>query len=216
MVSVRRVVAIGLTAALATTACGGDDDEAATTTTTSVSTTSTSAVPTTSSSSTTSTTTGDQRRRLTQSCTLQDRDVRIVVRYPEAWHVNTGEPVPGCTAFDPDPIDLRRGTELPRDLGVVLRVEPVAFGRASTAEGVRVEEESRTSIDGRTAVRQEVVTTGQGLGPAGQRSLRYIIDAGTDRSIIISTWDVEGNDFADDSEVLDAMATALDIEPRNG
>lgn len=215
MISVRRAVAIGLTAALATAACGGDDDDAATTTTTSISTTSTTAVPRTSSSSTTSTTTGDQGSRLTQSCTLQDRDVRIVVGYPEAWHVNTGEPAPRCTAFDPDPIDLRRGTELPRDLAVVLRVEPIAFARASTADGVRVERESRTTIDGRTAVRQEVVTTGEGLGPPGQRSLRYIIDAGADRSIIISTWDVEGNDFADDSEVLDAMATALDIEPRN-
>lgn len=216
MISIRRVAAVGLTAALATAACGGDDDEAATTTTTSISTTSTTAAPTTSSSSTTSTTTGDQGRRLTQSCTLQDRDVRVMVRYPEAWQANPGEPVPRCTAFDPEPIDLRRGTELPRDLGVVLRVEPVGFDRASAADVVRVEAERRMTIDGRRAVRQEVVTTGEGLGPAGQRSVRYIIDAGAERSIIMSTWEVEGNDFARSTDVLDAMANALDIEPRNG
>lgn len=220
MVSIPRVVAVGLTAAIAVAGCGGDDDEAGTTTTSSsgASTTAgptTSTVRTTSTSSTTSTTTGDQAPRLAQSCTLEDRDVRIVVRFPEAWHVNSAQPVPRCTAFDPDPIDLPGRTELPRDLAVVLRVEPVGFDRASTAEGVRVEAETRTTIDGRTAVRQEVVTTGEGLGPAGQRSVRYIIDAGTDRSIVMSTWDVEGNDFARSRDVLDAMARALDIEPRN-
>ena len=219
MVSVPRVVAVGLTAAVAIAGCGGDGEEAGTTTTTSPSAPTTagpttSTVRTTSTSSTTSTTTADQAPRLAQSCTLQDRDVRIVVRYPEAWHVNSAQPVPRCTAFDPDPVDLPGATELPRELAVVVRVEPVGFDRASTAEGVRVEAERRTTIDGRTAVRQEVVTTGAGLGPAGQRSVRYIIDAGTDRSIVISTWDVEGNDFPRSREVLDAMAAALDIEPR--
>ena len=209
----RRLAVVTVTAALTITGCGGDEDEA--TTTTLGPTTSTSAEPTTSSSSGTSTTTGEQGSRLSQSCVLRDRDVRIGVRYPRGWRVNSGQTVPECTAFDPDPIELRVGTELPRELAVVVRVEPVGFERASTAEGVRVEMERRLTVDGRRAVRQEVVTTGQGLGPAGQRSLRYIIDGGTDRSIIASTWNVEGNNFSASTEILDAMATSFDIEPRN-
>lgn len=215
MVTSRRLAVVALTATMTITGCGGDDDEAATTTTTSSSTTSTTAGPTTSRASSTSTTTGDQGRQLTQSCTLRDRDVRIGVRYPGGWHVNSAQTVPDCTAFDPDPIELQGATELPRELAVVMRVEPVGFDRASTAAGVRVEAETRMTVDGRRAVRQEVVTTGEGLGPAGQRSVRYIIDAGTDRSIIASTWNVEGNNFAASSEILDAMAAALDIEPRS-
>lgn len=215
MVSSRRPAVVTLTAILIFTGCGRDEDEAATTTTTSSSTTSTTAGTTTSIRSGTSTTTGGQGSRLSQSCVLRDRDVRIGVRYPRDWRVNSGQTVPECTAFDPDPIELRGGTELPRELAVVVRVEPVGFDRASTAEGMRVEAERRMTVDGRPAVRQEVVTTGRGLGPAGQRSVRYIIDGGTDRSIITSTWNVEGNNFAASTEILDAMATSFDIEPRN-
>ncbi len=195
----RYLAAVTVVATVAAAACGDGDDEAATTTTT---------------SSTTSTTRGDQRRALTQSCTQQDREVRIVVRYPEGWHANDGEEVVRCTAFDPEPIELRPGTEFPADLGVVLRVEPVGFDRASTAAGVRVEDERRVTIDGRRAVRQEAVTTGTGLGPAGRRSVRYVIDGGTDRSIIATTFDVEGNDFTVSVDVLDAMAATLEIDPR--
>lgn len=204
MAPLRHLAAFALAVILMAAACGDDDDEAATTTTT------------TTTPTTTTSTVDDGDVALTQSCTHEDRDVRIIVRYPEGWYAADGHGLQSCTAFDPEPIELRPGTEFPRDLGVVLRVEPVAFARAATGAGRSIEDERTLTLDGRTAVRQEAVTTGEGLGPAGLRLVRYVVDGGTDRSIIATTHDVEGNDFSRSTEVLDAMAAAFDIDPRNG
>ena len=204
MAPLRHLAAFALAVILMAAACGDDYDEAATTTTTTTTTT----------TATTTPTVDDGDVALTQSCTHEDRDVRIVVRYPEGWYAADGQGVQSCTAFAPEPIELRPGTEFPRDLGVVLRVEPVAFARAATGAGRSMEDERRLMIHGRRAVRQEAVTTGEGLGPAGLRLVRYVVDGGTDRSIIATTHDVEGNDFSRSIEF--AMAAAFDIDPRNG
>jgi len=201
--SLRDLAAVVLAAAVTGTACGDGDDHAATTTT----------VPST--TSTTTSTSRDQRVALTQSCTHQNRGVRVVVRYPERWNVNRGQDVQSCAAFDPDPIDLRPSTEFPPDLAVVVQVEPLALDRARSGRGVRVEAERMLTIDGRRALRQEVVTTGEGLEPAGVRFVRYVIDAGRDRSILASTFDVQGNDFMRSIEVLDAMAAAFEHRTLN-
>jgi len=197
---VRWLVALAAWALMSWAACG-DDDETATTSTAG-------------GTSTPSTTRGD-RPALTLSCTHQEREVRVVVRYPEGWHTNSDAGVVPCSAFDPEPFQLRPGTEFPPELAVVLRVEPIDFGRASAVAGTRVEDESRMTIDGRSAVRQEVIATGIGLAPAGQRSVRYVVDAGAGRSVVATTSDVEGNDFSVSTSVLDAMVTTFDIDPRN-
>ena len=208
----RRLGPVAVAAALTVAACGEDDDQAAPTTTTSTSTTA--ATTTSSSSSTTSTTTANDGLELTQSCIHDERGVRVTVRYPEGWHVNDEKAQP-CSAFDPDPFELQPGSEFPRTLAVVLRVEPLEFDSATTVTGVLVEER-RLSVDGRAAARQEIVTTGEGLAPAGLMSVRYVVDGGVERSAVATTFDVEGNDFERGVEVLDAMMAALEIEPRNG
>lgn len=213
----RRAATVALAATVAIAGCG-DDDATTTTgspaTSTAAEATTTTAAATTTSSRATTSTTGGRQPALPRSCTHQERDVRVVVHYPEEWHVNDTQGTSPCTAFDPDPIDLRRGTELPRDLGVVVRVEPVSFDRLSATPGVRVERETTVRVDGRRGVRQEVVTTGEGLGPGGQRSVRYLVDGGPDRTVVATTYNVEGNDFARSTEILDAMVPAFDIEPR--
>ncbi len=156
---------------------------------------------------------GDRPVTLTQSCLHRERGVTVTVRYPEGWHANDPSVQP-CSAFDPEPFSVDPGTEFPRHLAVVLLVEPRGFDDASAPTGLRVERERRLTIDRQAAVRQEVVTTGEGLGPAGQEATRYVIDGGPNRSIIASTYNVEGNDYARSVEVLDAMADALAIEPR--
>lgn len=205
---IRRVGAVVVAAAVTIAGCGADDDAAPTTGSTSAT------APTTpSTSSTTSTTTADDGFQLTQSCTHEERGVRVAVRYPEGWHVND-EQVRPCSAFDPDPFELRVGTEFPRTLAVVLRVEPVAFDAATTVTGVLVEER-RLGIDGRRAARQQLVTTGEGMAPPGLMSIRYVVDGGAERSVLATTFDVEGNDFERSVKALDAMMAAVEIDPRN-
>ncbi len=196
--------------AMALAACGDDGDESAPTTTTTVADATTTTVP----GATTTTTDGADGVALSQSCTHTERDVSVVVRYPAGWHVNQAEGVTPCTAFDPDPFELQAGTEFPRDLAVVVRVEPISLARATEPAGLRVEQEREMTIDGRRALRVTAVSTGEGLDPAGLRSIRYVVDAGTDRVILAMTFDVPGNDFERSTEVLDAMAAAFDIQPR--
>ncbi|MFP5318831.1 MAG: hypothetical protein ACLGI2_11150 [Acidimicrobiia bacterium] len=153
---------------------------------------------------------------LTQRCNHDERDVWVDVQYPQGWHVNSGDAAVPCTAFDPDPVQISPGTEFPRELAVVVRVEPQSFDRATDPDGLRVESERALTVDGRQAVRQTVVSTGEGLGPAGLRSLRYLIDAGAERVVIAATYDVAGNDFSRSVEVLDEMVAAFDLTPASG
>lgn len=193
-------------------ACGGDDEVASPTSTSSTTTTTTSTTSTTISPSTTTT---DPGLRLTQSCTHEERGVRVVVPYPEGWHVNGGEAT-ACSAFDPEPISLRAGTEFPLDLAVVVRVEPVEPARATGSSGLRIEDQRQLQVDGRQAVRLVARSTDGPIAPEGARSVRYVVDAGPERSIIATTWDVEGNDFEMAVAALDRMAEGFDIEPRPG
>jgi len=154
---------------------------------------------------------GDQPVNLTQSCTHEERGVTVNVRYPQGWHANDPA-VQACTAFDPEPFTLQPNTQIPRDLAVLLFVEPLGFDQAVNPTGLRVDEQRSLTVDGRRAVRQVVTTTGEGLGPAGQQATRYVIDGGTDRSILATTWNVAGNDYGENVQVLDAMAGAFDIQ----
>lgn len=199
-----------LVGALVVAGCdrGGEVDPP--TTTTSSTSTSTTVPTTTAPGETTTTKAGAE---LGQSCVHEEREVTIVVRYPAGWHSN-GEGATPCSAFDPEPFQLRRGTEYPPDLAVVVRVEPVTFERASRPDAEQVDDERRTQVDGRDAVRLQVVSSGEGLRPAGERSIRWVVDGGAGRSIIAHTSDVEGNDFEESQRVLDEMVAVFDIQPR--
>ena len=140
--------------------------------------------------------------------------MRLSIRYPEGWHVNQQGAQP-CSAFDPDPFELPPRSEFPLTLAVVLRVEPLELDAAATVTGLHIEAERSLTVDGRRALRQEIVTTGEGLAPAGLTSTRYVVDGGAERTIIASTFKVEGNDFECSVQVLDAIMTALEVEPRN-
>ena len=96
----------------------------------------------------------------------------------------------------------------------MLRVEPLELDAAATLTGLRVEAERSLTVDGRRALRQEIVTTGEGLAPAGLTSTRYVVDGGAERTIIASTFKIEGNDFERSLQVLDAIVAALEVEPR--
>lgn len=205
-----RILLLLLVGALVVAGCdrGEVDPE---TTTTSSSDVSTTVSPTTAPGETTTTQAGPN---LGQSCIHEEREVTIAVRYPDGWHSDRGDAATPCSAFDPEPFQLQRGTEYPPDLAVVVRVEPVSFERASRRGAAKVEDERRTQIDGRQAVRLQVVSTGEGLRPEGERSIQWVVDGGDERSILAHTSEVEGNDFEESQRVLDDMVAAFDIQPR--
>lgn len=57
------------------------------------------------------------------------------VAYPSAWHTDPGDVMPSCSLFDPRPIHVPPATEIPHDIAVAIRREPVAFQRILDAPG---------------------------------------------------------------------------------
>src|SRR5690606_34707589 len=97
-----------VTLGLATTACAGDSaddpEEAATP--------DVSAGPT-----------PDPAMELTTACV--NRAEGYAVEYPTDWNVYTGALGGPCTLFDPDPIVIPEGSELPIEIAIILGFEPV-------------------------------------------------------------------------------------------
>ena len=183
-------------AAVLLTGCGGGeadpDDRAAAT------------------SSTTSTTTGLE---LTQMCEA----VRYRVRYPAGWSTNSGDVVPRCRFFDPEPFTVPRATEV-LDLAVILDVEAAPFPPLVEAAGGADEDvldRRDLTIDGHRAVRVEARATGDGLVPAGIPSLRYLVDL-DGSTLVATTFGLAGLDHQRNRDVLDAMVATLTVKAEAG
>jgi hypothetical protein len=157
------------------------------------------------SASATPTRTTDGGVELGASCTSPEG---FAIEHPDDWSVNPGDVAPACTRFSPEPFEVEPNTDA-RGAAIVFDVEPVDFDRASRA---RADEESRTPVvvDGRDGVRVERVTR-DGLYPVGTRIATYIIDLGSDGTLVANSVDVGGTDYARAVEVLDAMMGTLQV-----
>ena len=134
------------------------------------------------------------------------------VSYPEGWHSNEGAVVPPCTAFDPEPFEIPRESEMPFEIAVVIGVEEADFGelaRPSIYE--RVLSTERLAVDGRPALRIEAEASGEGLAPRGMRSLRYVIDLGGGKSLIATTHDTDSANYESEKRTLAVMVESLDL-----
>lgn len=133
------------------------------------------------------------------------------IRYPEGWNVNTGEILPACSLFDPAPIRIERGTELPDDIAISILHEAAAFERVTGEQrGVRILTRTPTTVAGREAVRMEIESTGEALRDAGARSYMYVVNLGG-ASLVLSTHDAGTLDFARKQRILDAMVETLQL-----
>ncbi len=120
-----------------------------------------------------------------------------------------------CSLLDPEPITVPPATEIPLDIAVSIRLEPVPY--ETVAGDVRARRElsrQETTVNGREAVQIESEATGEALHPEGVRSYQYFVNLG-DTTMIASTYD--GGTFPYDRKrrVLDAMLATFDLgQPR--
>lgn len=143
-----------------------------------------------------------------------DRD-GYTVRHPRDWETNEGDVLPPCSLFDPDDVEVERGTEIPFAIAAVFRVEPVALERA--AAGGDAEEEldrEETTVDGRDAVRREVESSGEALRPAGLRSTIWLVATGDEETLVATTHDAGALEYAEKQDLLDRMVDSLELDPR--
>lgn len=134
------------------------------------------------------------------------------VSFPEGWHSNVGTVVPPCNAFDPEPFEIPRDSEMPFEIAVVIDVEEAGFEeltRLSIYE--RVLSTERLTVDGRQAMRIEAEASGEGLAPRGMRNLRYVIDLGGRKSLIATTHDTDAGRYESEKRILEVMVESLDL-----
>lgn len=146
---------------------------------------------------------------LSQRCT-HPRD-GFSVSYPAGWITNSGEVLPACTAFNPEPFEIPPASEMPFDIAVVIYVETVPYETITeSSRWERILSDEPITIDGRDARRVEAESTGEGLAPPGMRSLRYVVDLGNGRALVGTTNDV-GTDYQRNQEILGRMMISLDL-----
>jgi hypothetical protein len=143
----------------------------------------------------------------TATCTSPELGFRV--EHPADWQVNPGDVMPECSLFDPSPIRIEPGTELPFDIAVTIRHEPIEFERVVGAQmGRRELLREETEVDGRRAVRMETELTQDLLRPAGSRAYHYFVELG-DRTLIAETYDLGELDYERKRRILDGMVETL-------
>lgn len=144
------------------------------------------------------------------SCT--NPAARYTIRYPQEWHTNTEGPLEECRLFDPEPIDVPDEPEdVPLDVGVVLRVEPVGFTDfTADSTGLEVISEEEVEVDLHMAVRQTLVATEQGPYPEGTQVTRYAIDRNGE-TLIAESFDAGEPPYERKVQVLDEMISEIEF-----
>lgn len=140
------------------------------------------------------------------------------ISYPDGWGTNPGDVMGPCRVFDPDPIALEEGTEIPFDVAVTVDLEDVPYAEIRDAIGdehaVHVRSSTETRVAGRAAIRVHGVGTGAALLPEGMARYGYVVDL-DERALLVTTFDAGDPPFETKREVVDAMADTLELDPQS-
>lgn len=140
----------------------------------------------------------------------ENPDAGYAVRYPAGWHTNDGSVTAPCSFFDPEPFELPEASE-PPPLAVSISREPFALADlASESPATRVLASEEVEVAGRPALRRETESTGDGLLPAGVRSLEYLVDLDGE-TLVAATRSHGGLTFERNGEVLQEMVATLEL-----
>lgn len=146
---------------------------------------------------------------LTQTCSNQK--VGYQVNYPQDWQTNSGKVMNDCQVFDPTSAKVPEQTES-ISKAIYLRVEENTPFDLVSQENLGEEHLSKETltIDSYQAVAVERQSTGRAMLPKGQQSYSYIVDLG-DRTMIATTYDVPGNNYPKNKQILDAMFKTIEF-----
>lgn len=144
-------------------------------------------------------------------CTNQE--FGFTVRYPAEWWANDEiaapdpvvAPIPACTYFAEEPVDLQPATDVPPAVSIIVDVEEGPPPGAPVDYEVISSEQTR--VDGLDATIQEIEwPTDTIFIPAGTRSYGYHVEMPNGETIVIATSSTATlGDYADHKRVLDEM-----------
>jgi hypothetical protein len=197
----------------------GDGEEAATTTAAGAETT-TEAAPdteTTTTDSETTTTAAGATTTAPDATDLPPLDQECSspagyrLSYPAGWVTNEEQAnqLPPCSLFDPESVELGETLHVPETIAIRVGVEEVAFDETVDSRFEEELDREDLRVGGRTAVRLETRSTGEGLLDRGIESTSYRIDMGDGRTFIATTYDVGELDYETKQEILDRIMETL-------
>ncbi|GAA4751692.1 hypothetical protein GCM10023328_38480 [Modestobacter marinus] len=139
----------------------------------------------------------------------------FALSYPGSWSTNSGDVLPPCSRFAPEPFTLVSGTDV-RTAPIAASVEPVPYDRVSAPGQGAEESRSGTIVDGRQGVRIQRTSSGEGLWPEGTPVTTYAIDLGADgpdgpATLVVNTVGLPEFDYERNVRVMDHMVHTLDI-----
>jgi hypothetical protein len=139
------------------------------------------------------------------------------VSHPEGWVTNeeSEDGLPPCSLFDPESVDTGDALEVPLDIAVFIRIEPVPFRDVESADFADEISRQELTVGERPAVRLEYQATGGALLPAGTLSTSYRIDLG-EETLIAVAHDIGEPAYRVKQDALDAMMRTLEFfEPES-
>lgn len=141
-----------------------------------------------------------------------NQPVGYSVAYPAGWKTNEGSVLPRCSLFDPASVVVPPGTEIPFDIAVTVLKHDVPLEQA--LEGyygsVKILGREELQIDGRRAVRMELVDEQPESASGSKVSYHYLIDLGN-QILEASSYAVGEPPYARKKTVLDRMMRELRI-----
>jgi hypothetical protein len=147
---------------------------------------------------------------LSQRCT--NAQYRLSIAYPAGWFTNDGSVVPACSAFDVQPVQVPRESEMPFEIAIVLGVDDVKVDDVTrSSQFERVLSRAPVTIAGRQGLRVEVEATGEGLADKGMRSVRYAIPLPDGRTFLATTHDRAAS-YERNQEILERMMASIKFE----
>ena len=146
--------------------------------------------------------------------TCVNNDIGYRVSYPQDWQTNSGKVIDRCRVFDPHSAIVPKYTES-TDKAIYIWIEKNVSFASITQEDVSERHLSKqdTAISGDRAVIVESESTGEALLREGIRKYSYIIDLG-DATLIATTYDITGNDYQKNKQILDRMMNTIEFNPQ--
>lgn len=138
----------------------------------------------------------------------------FAISYPEGWHTNSGDVVPPCSQFNPEPFEVPRGTDK-RVAAITAWIDPVPFERASEPRDARNAQRREVVVDGGDALRLEYEVGRNSIWPEGTRITIYMIPLdtadGRAQTLFADTVALPPFDYDRNQEILDRMAATIQV-----
>lgn len=146
-----------------------------------------------------------------QSCI--NSDIGYQVSYPQDWQTNSGEVIDRCRVFDPRSAVVPKDTES-TGKAIYIWVEKNVPFAAIAQEDISEKHLSKQDMAiARQAVIVESESTSEALLTEGIRRYSYIVDLG-DATLIATTYDIAGNDYEKNKQILDRMMNTIEFNPQ--